>query len=173
MEFISFKQQFKSLRLALIVMFIALSLNACNSFDKAMSVVVPFYEYDKTELDAISVLSTSDANNNLPVAIDLVFVLDEKTAMALMNLNGPQWFDNKNGLMLRYKQTLIITQVEIVPQTTEQQIDLPEDYDDAVRVFMYANYIHSKGQFMADLTLYDEAQISLQKTGYSVKELNP
>ena len=166
-------QKLKSLQFSLMLVLMTLTLSSCNSFDKAMSVVVPFYEYDKTELDSISILSSLDANNNLPVAIDFVFVLDKETAMALMNLNGPQWFANKSGLMLRYEHSLIITQVEVVPQTTEYKLLLPEDYDDAVRVYMYANYIHPAGQYTADLTLYDEAQISLKKIGYTVKELNP
>ncbi|WDE09384.1 hypothetical protein [Thalassomonas haliotis] len=148
-------------------------LLGCNSINQALSKVVPFYSYDKTTLSDISITSDAGSNNSVPVAIDFVFIFDETVTPVLQNLKGPEWFANKAGLLLQYDKKLALAHVEIVPLTAKHSISLPDGYDDAVKVLMFANYIHVSGQVIADLTLFDELQITLGKSAYQLKELNP
>jgi type VI secretion system protein len=148
-------------------------LSGCNSIDKAMSVVVPFYTYDKTGLSTISVESSVDSNMNMPVAIDFVFIRNDEVAKTLMNLSGPNWFSSKTDLLLRYQKDLVLAHIEVVPLTIKQTITLPKAYDDAKKVLMFANFIAKPGQYLADISQFDEVLITLSKTGYQLKELNP
>ena len=90
-----------------------------------------------------------------------------------MGLNGPDWFNNKTGLLLRHEKDLAVTHVEFVPLTLKQKIAMPEGYDNAVSVLVFANFIASSGQFVADITQFNQLEIILKKSGYQLKELNP
>ncbi|WP_281557498.1 hypothetical protein [Thalassomonas sp. RHCl1] len=148
-------------------------LGGCNSINQALSKVVPFYSYDKTTISDISITADADSNNTVPVAIDFVFIFDDTVTPVVQNLKGPQWFANKAGLLLQYDKKMTLAHVEIVPLTAKHSIDLPDGYDDAVKVLMFANYIDVGGQVIADLTLFDEVLITLGKSAYQLKELNP
>ncbi|WDE02757.1 hypothetical protein SG34_015020 [Thalassomonas viridans] len=148
-------------------------LCGCNSIDQALSKVVPFYTYDKTTISDISIIAEIDSNNAVPVAIDFVFIYDKSVIPVLQNLKGPEWFANKAGLLLQYQQKLTVTHVEIVPLTAKQSVSLPDGYDDAVKVLMFANYIAATGHVIADLTEFDEVQITLYKSAYQLEELDP
>lgn len=154
-----------------------LTLHSCgsvsNSLKKVAGKYVPFYTFNKTELDAISVLSDTDSNHNLPVALDILFIADVKTAQALGALSGPDWFAGKRALLLRYQQQLVISELEIVPQSAEQNISLPDTYYNAVSVLIFANYLAEAGQYQADITQFSELRITLKRRGYALEELNP
>lgn len=144
-----------------------------NSIKKTAGKYVPFYEYSGTELNAISIQAEVDSNNNLPVALDILFIFDAKTAQALSALTGPDWFAGKSAMMLRYQQQMALSELEIVPQSAEQNIALPASYYNAVAVLLFANYIDPKGQYLADITQFRELRITLKKRGYVLEELNP
>ncbi|MBJ7540005.1 hypothetical protein [Marinomonas transparens] len=141
-----------------------------NSLDKTVAKVVPFYEFNKTLIESIDIQSAANSNNNLPVAVDIIFIFDDKTAEALSALSGPDWFANKKSLLLRYQQQLVMSELEVVPQTAEQKLALPSNYFKAVSVLLFANYLHQTGQYQADITQYHELKIILNKQGYLLKE---
>ena len=71
------------------------------------------------------------------------------------------------------RKKLALAHVEIVPLTAKYSVSLPDGYDDAVKVLMFANYIAATGQVIADLTEFDQVQITLGKSAYQLEELNP
>ena len=58
----------------LVVLVMIIGVSGCNTIKKTISVVVPFYSYDKTSLSAISITADADSNTNMPVAIDFIFI---------------------------------------------------------------------------------------------------
>jgi hypothetical protein len=166
-------QKFNSLQLLkLLMLLVTISgINGCNSIKKTMSMVVPFYDYNKTSLNSISVISDIDSNGNMPVAIDIVLIYKDTVDASLLGLSGPEWFANKASLLLRYEKDLSVVNAEVVPLTIKGTIKLPNNYDDAIKVLMFTNYIESAGQYVADITQFKDLQISLKKSGYQLKEM--
>lgn len=165
----------KCLTLATHAMIFALvvSLSGCNSIKKTMSMVIPFYNYDKTPINTIRVNADIDSNNNMAVAIDFVFIFNKEVNDALLKLTGPQWFENKNALLLRHRTQLTVANAEVVPLTLNETIKLPENYDNAIKVLMFANYLAPEGQYVADITQFSDLQVSLKNSGYQLKEMEP
>ena len=163
------KQKTHVITLALIIV---TSISSCTYVEKSMD-LLPFYTYNKTLLTNISVISNMNSNRNHPVEIDFVFIYDDTVSPLLDVLSGPQWFADKTALMLRFRNSIDVAHIEIVPQTVEENISLPDDYNNAVRVLMFANFISESGQFVADVTTFDELLITLSKKGYQLEELDP
>lgn len=149
------------------------NLIGCNSIDQAMSMVVPFYSYDKTPLSNISISASHNSNQNMPVAVDIVFIYKDTVNAALLGLSGPEWFKNKPELLLRYKKDLEVVHKEIVPRTLTETIELPEHYDDAIKILIFANYLAPSGQYIADITKFSDLHIELNKSSYQLKEMEP
>jgi type VI secretion system protein len=161
------------LPLGALILLLLGALTGCNSVEKVAAQVIPFYSYDKTELTRISLMADVDSNSNMPVAIDLVFIYDELLNSALAGFSGPEWFHNKASITLRYQQDIKVHHIEVAPLTMIEALTLPEGFDDAVEVMMFANYIDKAGQYAVDITMFNELQITLKHSGYLLKELNP
>lgn len=141
-----------------------------NDLEKVAGKVVPFYNFNKTLLSTISIQSTANSNQNLPVALDIIYILDDKTGKALSALSGPDWFEHKQALLLRYKHQLYLNELEVVPQTTEYVLKLPENYYRAVNVLLFANYLEAQGQYQADITQFNHLHIELKQKSYALHE---
>lgn len=141
-----------------------------NKVDRAIASIVPFYDFNKTRLSSISIQSSANSNQNSPVAVDIVFIFDNKTAQVLSKLNGPDWFANKQSMLLQYQHQLALTQLEIVPQTPSQKVILPKYYFEAVNVLLFANYQSQAGQYQADITQYHQLKIRLNKHHYVLQD---
>lgn len=144
-----------------------------SKLEKTAAKIIPFYEYSKTLIDSITVQSDTNSNRNTPVSVDIVFILDTDVVQALSGLSGPEWFANKVGLVMRYQQDLLITELEIVPQTAAKKINLPNNYYDAKKVFLFANYLDQRGQYQADISQFYTLRIVLNKNNYTLEELDP
>ena len=156
---------------------VAFLLSGCGTFpsignriNKTMAKVVPFYSFNKTQLESISLHSAVNSNNNLPVALDIVFIFNDEAAQVLSSLSGPDWFANKKSLLLRYQQQLVMTELEVVPHTAEKKLKLPNNYFSAVTVLLFANYLAHDGQYQADISQYHELKITLYKKGYVLED---
>jgi len=147
------------------------SLSGCNSIKKTMSMVIPFYDYNKTLLNSISVTADTDSNSNMPVAIDIVLIYKDTVDATLLGLSGPEWFANKAALLLRYEKYLSVVHIEVVPRTMKETVKLPSNYDNAIKVLMFANYAEPTGQYVADITQFKNLQVSLKRSGYQLKEV--
>lgn len=164
-------------RSSIFVILATFLLSGCGSFGNSIKKVagkyVPFYEFNRTGIESVAVISDPDSNENLPVALDILFIFDEKTAKALSHLSGPDWFAGKQALLLKYQQKMVLSELEVVPQSAEQQIVLPEHFYKAIVVLLFANYFAPLGQYQADITQFNELKITLKKRGYVLEELNP
>jgi type VI secretion system protein len=155
---------------ALILLLVATS---CSSIKAGMAAIVPFYSDNGAKLSEVSISAGASSNNSMPVTIDFVFIYNEDISKALINISGPQWFDKRSSFLKRYEQEMTVSHVEIVPFTQGFTVELPNGYEDAVKVILFANFIAEPGQYAADITLYNELHVELGNDGYQLKELNP
>jgi type VI secretion system protein len=90
---------------------------------------------------AITVIAAPDANQNSPLALDLVFVRDSTTLEKLLTLPASRWFSSKQELQNTYPNAIVIRSWELVPQ---QILQLSEDDLGSPRVagmLVYADYL--------------------------------
>ncbi|ASA57315.1 hypothetical protein [Vibrio gazogenes] len=131
---------------------------------------IPFYPEQNNEIASISVQSDVHSNQNIPVSMDILFVYQDSLEEGLKHLTGSAWFKNKAAFLLRYQHALDIVHLEVVPQTAPQKVPLPDNYQAAIHVILFANYLDPKGQYQADLSQFKHLDIRLRKDRYTLKE---
>lgn len=63
----------------------------------------------------VTLIATQDANNNSPVAVDIVMVGDAGTLDKLLPLRAAQWFDERDDLVSTYPGVVRYQSWEVVP----------------------------------------------------------
>ncbi len=149
---------------ALIATLLAIALTGCSSNTPKPAA---------SGLSRIDLQASADANRNLATALDLVFVYDAKVGQLLAELNGPQWFERKTSLTLRYAHDIAVASFEVVPLTLKPNVTLPDGHAQAQQVLLFANYLGSDGQYVTDITQFKHLQIQLLRDQYLLKELKP
>jgi type VI secretion system protein len=137
-----------------------------NTWDSALGLVGLG---SANSLKRITVQSTTDSNMNNPIVYDLVFIYDKSLVKALTSLSGPQWFAQKNALLLKHGQQLTVISADLVPLTPEKDIRLPDKSGDALSIVLFANYVASAGQVAATLEGYKEVHVIFEREEYQLK----
>lgn len=117
---------------------------------------------DTTALKTVNIQASEDVNDFSAVMVDLVFVRD-KDLVAQLPDNAPEWFSRKQGLLFKYPKELSLRSLQVPPNFREQAIALPDNYRDAQRVLVYANYVNLQGQLPLEITDYPVINLELQK----------
>lgn len=102
-----------------------------------------FLSFKGTRLnwDEVELSAALGANQNSPVAIDIVLVLDETMIDRLSELTAAKWFGARADLLKTYPKALAYRSWELVP---EQMLRIPGASFGSPRVaavFIFANYI--------------------------------
>lgn len=85
---------------------VLLLFTACPKVPKVVRSTVPGASGD-SKLD-VKVHVSPKANNNNPVAVDLVLVKDKKLLQELMKMSASEWFEKRNQVALDYpKETAL------------------------------------------------------------------
>ncbi|ASP39827.1 hypothetical protein CHH28_14600 [Bacterioplanes sanyensis] len=147
------------IRTALLLLITAVTLVACSSND----VKPPANELTRIDLEA-----SADSNRNVATALDLVFINDDQVATLLAELNGPQWFERKTELTMRYASAITVVSFEVVPLTLSNNVALPTDHSDAKRILLFANYLGSQGQYVSELSQFHHLKIRLLRDRYAL-----
>ena len=69
----------------------------------------------KLDWESVSLSVAAGANNDYPLAIDVVLVTDEALAQKLMGMTARDWFNARNGLRKAYPDAISIDSVELAP----------------------------------------------------------
>ena len=117
---------------------------------------------DTTALKTVNIQASEDVNDFSAVMVDLVFVRD-KDLVAQLPDNEQEWFSLKQGLLFKYPNELSLRSLLVPPSFREQAIALPDNYHDAQRVLVYANYVNLQGQLPLEITDYPVINLELQK----------
>lgn len=115
----------------------------------------------RTELRGIKLMAEPGANDNMPAAVDIVFVYDAAAA-ALLPKTGPEWFEKKPALVAGLAASIDVVSMQ-VPPARVFVVPLPASYKKAIGVYSYANYLAPAGQPMANLTPYKRITIRLTR----------
>lgn len=83
---------------------------------------------------------TPQANQNAPIALDLVVIYDDKLVAQVLKLPAKEWFDKRAQLKLDHPAVLYTWQWELVPGQLVPFFTLPADSKRAKAVVIFANY---------------------------------
>ena len=103
-----------------------------------------------------------------PVAFDLVFIFDEKMVSTFTQLSGPQWFEQKDAMLLKYAANIKVVSLDVVANTPSTPVSLPSDNDDAYEIVLYANYTAKAGQVAATLGKFDTVTLVFNQDSYAL-----
>jgi type VI secretion system protein len=115
------------------------------------------------------VVIASDANEDSPVAVDLVFVYDKKLLDALLKIPATEWFAKREQFIKDYGNALAVEKWEWVPG---QQIDrINVSYRaGARRVVLFADYV-TDGDHRATADPQEPFRLVLGARDFSVEKL--
>jgi len=101
-----------------------------------------FLSFKGTRLgwDAVTLSAAPDANQNSPVAVDVVLVLDEAMLDRLAEIPAAKWFGARADLQKTYPQSLSFRSWELVPGQTLRIPGSTFGTPRVAGVFIYANY---------------------------------
>lgn len=89
---------------------IVFALSACSTVkDFVMPAGV------KLAWESVSLSVAAGANNDYPLAIDMVLVSDEALAQKLIGMTARDWFNARNGLRKAYPDVISIDSFELAP----------------------------------------------------------
>jgi hypothetical protein len=153
-----------------IIPLIIFLLSACstlnNVIDSSLNLVGLGPE---NRLRNITIESAVNSNSQNPVAIDIVFIFDKPLAQSLVNLRSPQWFQQKNAIMLQSAQKLIVISTDMVPGIPAKTVERPNSSKKAVTILFFANYLSEDGQLAAAIEGYEQVNIQLNQHQYIIQ----
>jgi len=142
---------------AAITLILSLSLGGCGGG-------LPSIDTEQFKISA-----AMDANADAPVAVDLVFTMDEDALAAVSNLASAQWFKDKSQIMLALPTGLRVHSFELSPQRSVQyEVDSGEDEDEAVGAFIFAAY-PTPGTHRARVDRLESPVVRLGRSAFSVE----
>lgn len=111
-----------------------------------------------------------EANNNFPIALDLVLVYDVEIAKQLLELSAQEWFETREQIKRDQPRALITFEWELVPGQEIPTFKMPEAREDAKVALLFANYT-TPGLHRARLDPYPAAIVRLGKNEFEVVAL--
>ncbi len=119
------------------------------------------------DTEQFKISAAMDANADAPVAVDLVFALDEDALAAVSNLASAQWFKDKSQIMLALPAGLLVHSFELSPQRSVQY-EVDGDEEDAVGAFIFAAY-PTPGTHRARVDRLESPVVRLGRSAFSVE----
>lgn len=117
----------------------------------------------------LTIVSTVQANQNSPLALDLVFVRDAATLEKLLSLPASRWFASKAELQKTYPQAFEVRSWELVPQQVLRLDDKALGSPRVAGMLVFADYL-SPGEHRAQLPLSRESfMVELGERSFSVQ----
>lgn len=93
-----------------------------------------------TSLTAITMDVVPKANDDTPVAVDVLVVVDADLLKTLLALPAAKWFEQREQFLRDYPQQLRIWRYELVPGQQLALDPVPFKGDPAAGVLVYADY---------------------------------
>jgi type VI secretion system protein len=95
---------------------------------------------NEVKVDTVTFVAAPNANDNSPVAIDLVIAYDQMLLGELVKLPARQWFERREQFRRDYPETIQIESWELTPGQTRaaQPIDVRRQ---SIGALVFANYL--------------------------------
>jgi type VI secretion system protein len=126
-----------------------LGLTACSTVGKLTESIVSLggslvgldKPHPKPQLwKSVTVVASSDANQDSPVAVDLVFVRDPALLEVLNTTPAAKWFATRTDLQRAFPEGVGVVSLEVVPGQTLRLTDSARIHQLALVVLAYASY---------------------------------
>ncbi|WKE64478.1 type VI secretion protein [Gallaecimonas kandeliae] len=114
-----------------------------------------------TPLSTISLDVVPKANNDSPVAVDILVVADSDLLKTLLALPAAKWFEQRAQFLRDYPQQLHSWSYELVPGQRLVVDPVPFEGDEAVGVLVYADY-QTPGAHRLRLEGLEDAKLRLE-----------
>ena len=122
---------------------------------------------------SVTITAAPDANQNSPVAIDLVFVREQALLDTLTATPSARWFTSRNDIVRSFPEGIGVLSYELVPR---QSIRVPEaafKSQKALAVLAFASY-PPPGEHRERLLLNADAYlVQLGPKGFKAGEVKP
>lgn len=115
------------------------------------------------------VVIAADANEDSPVAVDMVFVYDKKLLDTLLKTPASDWFAKRDQFVKDYGNSLAVEQWEWVPGQQVERISVPYRAG-AQRVVLFADYV-TDGDHRATADPQEPFRLVLGARDLSVEKL--
>jgi type VI secretion system protein len=92
------------------------------------------------ELRSIILDVAPRANNDTPLAVDLVAIQDPELFKLLLSIPAKQWFEQREQLRRDYLRAIKVWSLELVPGQFMESHDVPMAGEPAVGLLVYAGY---------------------------------
>jgi type VI secretion system protein len=127
-------------------------------------------------MKSIEIVSTPNVNADTAVAVDVVFIFDDKLVDTLPAVTARAWFREKPTYLARYPKLLLVSHHELVPidSATIKPGSLKAGSAPAAKkaraVLLFANYLEENIAYTLDISSFKNPIITLEKTMVSVHE---
>lgn len=89
---------------------------------------------------SVTIVAAADANQNSPVALDLVFVQEATLLEVLRAMPAAKWFATRDDTQRSFPDGLRVLSLEVVPAQTVRLTDPAQLHQPALAVFAFAAY---------------------------------
>ncbi len=124
----------------------------------------------KNNLESFRIFCSRDANNDTPVALDLVFIYNDLLTGELLKMDADSWFKTKSDFSLKFRNGFDVMSYEVVPLSETDTVTLPGKHRKALSIIMFTKYLTKAGSTPADMTVYKKPLIRLEKDNYIIVE---
>lgn len=115
------------------------------------------------------VVVAPDANEDSPVAVDLVFVYDKKLLDTLLKTPSSEWFAKRDQFIKDYGNALVVEKWEWVPGQQIERLNVAYR-PGARRVVLFADYV-TEGEHRATADPQEPFRLVLGARDFSVEKL--
>lgn len=89
---------------------------------------------------SVTIAAAADANQNSPVALDLVFVRDPALVESLSATPAAKWFATRDDTLRTFPDGVGVVSVEVVPGQTLRLTDPAQIHQHALAILAFASY---------------------------------
>ncbi len=134
-------------------------------------VPVPVFEVTAFKTKEIQIQVSPWANEDNPVAVDVLIIYDEDMMDRLGELPARQWFRQRDQFRRDFPSGYEALEWELVPGQRVDPTPMPHNAATAVGSFVFANY-YTDGDHRARLDQIDNVLIRLGEKGFTIESVN-
>jgi type VI secretion system protein len=117
---------------------------------------------------AIEIDVAQGANQDSPIAVDIVYVHDEQMVPLLLQMTARDWFQKRRQVSQSFPAGFDLASFELVPGQKGPVEEVPSTAKSAIAAFVFANYA-ADGTHRARIDALKRAVIELGSTDFSVQ----
>lgn len=154
---------------ALLLLLCLLALSGCGVVGKAKRLVG--LGPDTADLKTLAVSADAGANLGNGTRLDVVVIYSDR-AVAALPKTGPEWFRQRDALLLGFPKELTVISLEVTSPDDEFEVPLPKDTRSRGReVRVFADYAAQTGWPAISLTPFKRVALRLGAQAIVVEDI--